>query len=135
MSSWLSHLPHQVPFRAASRAEKVADDRVKGSYFASVNDALQEGGASAREHLVVEAMAQIGGMLVFGESAAPGFLSAIDRVTFTSPVEPGDRVDLDVRLVAVLGRISRFEGTASRDGREIGAARFYLAAGEEQVHA
>ncbi|HVT03253.1 MAG TPA: hypothetical protein VHL58_07735 [Thermoanaerobaculia bacterium] len=135
MSSWLSFLPHQIPFRAASKAEKIADDRVTGWYLASAGDALQEGVASAREHLVVEAMAQIAGMLVFGESAAPGFLSAIDGVIFTDPVQSGDRVYLDVRLVAVLGRVSRFEGKASREGREIGSARFYLAAGEESVNA
>jgi len=136
VSSWLSFLPHQVPFRAAAKARKVTDDRVTGWYLASANDALQEGASrAAREHLVVEAMAQIGGMLVFGETAAPGFLSAIDGVTFTDPVETGDRVELDVRLVAVLGRLSRFEGTASRDGREIGSARFYLAAAEESQDA
>jgi predicted hotdog family 3-hydroxylacyl-ACP dehydratase len=122
-------LPHQVPFRLVSGVKLVGDATVEAVYLASSGDALYRNAPS--EAAVVEAMAQAGGILSFRGSAVPGFLSGIDEVEFSSPLEVGDRLDLRVKLVASFGRIFRFEGTAERDGVQVARARFYLAGGDE----
>lgn len=122
-------LPHQVPFRLVSRVRLVDDETVEAAYLASSGDALYRNAPSGAA--VVEAMAQAGGFLAFRGSGTPGFLSGIDEVEFSSPLEAGDRLDLRVRLVASFGRIFRFEGTAARGGVQVARAKFYLAGGDE----
>ena len=76
--------------------------------------------------MLVEAMAQFGGGLVF-DSARPGYISGMDGVEIDRPVGPGDVVRIAVRLEADFGGIFRFRGTAAVDGVEIARGRFYLA--------
>lgn len=102
----------------------------------SAGDALAEG-QELSQLLIFEAMAQIGGALAFGESAAPAHLSAIDRAVLSGPVAVGDCILLRVTLDTEFGAIFRFSGTAMRDGVEIASGRFYLAgkAAEDDDHA
>jgi 3-hydroxymyristoyl/3-hydroxydecanoyl-(acyl carrier protein) dehydratase len=123
--SWLSSLPHQIPFRAASTARVIDEKTIEGRYFISANDPLP------REVMLVEAMAQLGGGLAFRETRSHGFLTGIDRCEVVSMLEPGDVVELVVKLEAEFGGIFRFSGTASVAGVERGRARFYLAAPPE----
>jgi len=130
VNRWLEFLPHQIPFRAASSSTKTSDSSVEGCFISSPDDALYTGG-SIPEILVVEAMAQIAGSLVFGPSAAPGFLSAIDEARFEGPLVLGERLELRVTLDAQFGRIHRFRGIALRGGLQFATAKFYLAGAEE----
>jgi len=108
----------------------VSDKTVEGSFISSPDDALYLGG-TIPEILVIEAMAQIAGSLVFGESSAPGFLSAIDEARFEGPLTLGERLELSVTLDAEFGRIYRFRGIAARGGLQFASAKFYLAGAEE----
>ena len=130
MSSWLASLPHQIPFRAASAARQIDQESAEGLYLCSAGYALAEGGGIAWEILLVEAMAQVAGMLAFGASSTPGFLSAVDEVRIDEQPQIGDRIVLRVRRTAEFGRIFRFEGVAERDQMQIGRAKFYLAGPE-----
>lgn len=132
MKSWLSSLPHQIPFRAASSARVIDDSTIEGWFHPTPNDGLTERGAITLELLLVEAMAQIGGTLAFRASSAPGFLSAIDEARFLEPVALGEALRIEVTLRASLGRIHRLEGKALRGEAEVARARFYLAAGETE---
>jgi hypothetical protein len=127
VNSWLSSLPHQIPFRAAAAARKIDDETVEGAFFCSSSDALARA-FDPPASLVVEAMAQIAGSLVFTEPGAHGYLSAIDDFTIDRPLRQGDRLELRVRLDASFGGIWRFSGAAFIDGTECARARFYLAA-------
>ncbi|MCU1349794.1 MAG: beta-hydroxyacyl-ACP dehydratase [Acidobacteria bacterium] len=124
--SWLSSLPHQIPFRAATTARIVDAKTIEGRYFISANDPLP------REVMLVESMAQLGGGLAFHETRGHGFLTGIDRCEVVSMLEPGDVVDVVVTLEAEFGGIFRFNGTASVAGVERGRARFYLASPDAQ---
>ena len=116
--SWLASLPHQIPFRAASAATRVDDKTIEGTFLCTANDALPF------DVMVVEAMAQLAGGLVF---EAQGFLTGIDRCELARAIEPGDVVRLVVTLEAAFGGTFRFSGTGSIDGVEIVRGRFYLA--------
>lgn len=118
MSQWLASLPHQIPFRAASAARRIDEKTIEGVYVCTANDALPTG------VMVVEAMAQFAGGLVFRER---GWFSGIDRCELLRQVEPGDVVVCTVTLEAEFGGTFRFSGTGTVDGVEIVRGRFYLA--------
>jgi hypothetical protein len=115
--SWLAGLPHQIPFRAASAVRHLDEKTIEGVYVCTANDALPV------EVMVVEAMAQFAGGLVFQER---GFFTGIDRCEVTRAIEPGDVVVIRIALEAEFGGTFRFSGTGSVDGVEIARGRFYL---------
>lgn len=80
--------------------------------------------------MLVEAMAQVGGMLVFRGSSIPGLLVAIDDLEVTRPPVVGDRVELLVRLEGSIGSLFRLNAEARLDGKIIAKARVALAAAE-----
>ena len=67
--SWLSSLPHQIPFRAASSVVARDAKSIEGRFLWTAND------QATPEIMLVEAMAQFAGGLVFD---AQGFISGID---------------------------------------------------------
>ncbi|HVR38199.1 MAG TPA: hypothetical protein VMU84_03830 [Thermoanaerobaculia bacterium] len=117
MSHWLAHLPHQIPFRAASAARRIDDKQIEGSFLWTANDRMPA------EIMLVEAMAQFAGGLAF---EGQGFLSGIDRCEVTRAIVAGDLVDVSVTLEAEFGGVFRFNGVARIDGVEVAKGRFYL---------
>ena len=122
--SWLSSLPHQIPFRAASSLVSRDAKSITGKFLWTANEVMPP------EIMLVEAMAQFAGGLVFD---AQGFISGIDSCEVMRAIEPGDVVTIHVVLEADFGRIFRFNATAGIDGVEVGRGRFYLAAGDEKA--
>lgn len=115
--SWLARLPHQIPFRAASAAHRIDEKTIEGVYVCTAND------AATAEVMVVEAMAQFAGGLVF---EAQGFFTGIDRCEVLRAIEPGDVVAIRVELEAEFGGTFRFSGSGSIDGVDVVRGRFYL---------
>ena len=119
--SWLSSLPHQIPFRAASAVTARDEKSIEGTFLWTANEFLPA------EVMLVEAMAQFGGGLVF-DASRHGFVSGIDGCEIDRGIEVGDLVRIRVILDADFGGMFRFRGTASIDGVEVARGRFYLAA-------
>jgi 3-hydroxymyristoyl/3-hydroxydecanoyl-(acyl carrier protein) dehydratase len=118
--SWLSNLPHQIPFRAASAVRRIDEKSVEGVYVCTSNDLAPAG------VMAVEAMAQFAGGLVLKER---GYLSGIDRCEVLREIRPGDVLTCVVTLEAEFGGTFRFSGTGTIDGEEVVRGRFYLAGG------
>jgi 3-hydroxymyristoyl/3-hydroxydecanoyl-(acyl carrier protein) dehydratase len=116
--SWLSSLPHQIPFRAASAVHRVDETTIEGTYLVTANDVLPAG------VMAVEAMAQFGGGLVLRDQ---GFLTGVDRCEVLRELVPGDAVTCTVTLDAGFGGTYRFSGIGRVDGVDVVRARFYLA--------
>ena len=117
--TWLSNLPHQIPFRAASAARRVDEKTIEGVYVCTANDILPTG------VMVLEAMAQFAGGLVLKEQ---GFLTGMDRCEVLRAIEPGDELVCTVILEVSFGGTFRFSGVGRIDGVEAVRGRFYLAA-------
>jgi 3-hydroxymyristoyl/3-hydroxydecanoyl-(acyl carrier protein) dehydratase len=124
--TWLDSLPHQIPFRAASAATRVDAKTIEGVYVCTVNDAMPSA------VMAVEAMAQLGGGLAFGESRGHGFLTGIERCEIDRAIEPGDVIRFVVTLDADFGGTFRFSGSGLVDGVEVIRGRFYLASPDAQ---
>lgn len=120
--TWLSSLPHQIPFRAASTGRRIDDKTIEGSYLCAADDP---------QLFVAEAMAQLAGGLVF-DAARHGFLSGIDGFVLDRAVGAGDVVHIVVRLDAQLGGLFRFTATGSIDGVDVARGRFTLAASSHE---
>ncbi len=117
--TWLSGLPHQIPFRAASAVRRIDDRTVEGVYACTANDLVPAG------VMAVEALAQFAGRLVLREQ---GFLAGIDRCELARQVEPGETMVCRVTLEAEFGGTFRFGGVGLVEGVEVLRARFYLSA-------
>lgn len=124
MNGFLASLPHGIPFRAASAARRIDERTIEGTFVVTINDALAEGEPPFA--MLVEAMAQIAGSLVFS-GGGHGYLSAIDEYTTSGAIGAGDVFFLHVTLDATFGGIFRFSGVALREGLEFARAKFYLA--------
>ena len=115
--NWLSSLPHQIPFRAASTGRRIDDANIEGDYLCAADDPAL---------FLAEAMAQLAGGLVFG-AAQRGFLSGVDDFVQHRAPDVGEIVHIDVHLDAALGGLYRFTARGSVDGVEVARGRFTLA--------
>jgi beta-hydroxyacyl-ACP dehydratase FabZ len=73
--------------------------------------------------LIVEAMAQTGGMLLLGSLPVPEekvvYFMSLDNVKFRRPVKPGDQLRFELDLVQVRGMVCRMRGVAKVDGEVV----------------
>lgn len=122
--SWLSNLPHQIPFRAASAVRGIDGKTIEGIYVCTANDVLPTG------VMAVEAMAQFAGGLVLEKQ---GFLTGIDRCELLREIVAGDVLVCTVELEAEFGGTFRFSGIGRVDGVDTVRGRFYLAS--DNAHA
>ena len=122
LSNSATLFPHQIPFRVASKFIRRDEKSIEGEFLCTANDAMP------LDVMLVEAMAQFGGALVFD---AQGFLSGIDGCELTRAPEAGDVVRIEVTLDATLGALHRFSGIGRVGGVEVARARFYLSAHAE----
>ena len=73
--------------------------------------------------LIVEAMAQAGGMLLMDHFDDPEskvvYFMAIDGVKFRKPVLPGDQLRFELEMIQFRGRTCRMRGEAFVDGQVV----------------
>jgi beta-hydroxyacyl-ACP dehydratase FabZ len=76
--------------------------------------------------LLVEAMGQVGGLLLMNSFDEPErklvFFVGLDDVRFRRPVVPGDTLRIEMTLVRLRGRTCRMTGTATVDGARVAEA-------------
>jgi len=79
--------------------------------------------------ILIEALAQLAGIVFVGEGAAPlkGYLGEVTRMRFHRRVEPGDEVILEGDLVQAFGPYARFHGRASVRGELVAEGELILA--------
>lgn len=120
----MRHLPHRYPFVLVDFVESgESGDRVRAIKHVSIDEpfftALGTGRPTMPPMLIVEALAQAGGILCFYSgllkpgSGSTTFLAAIDDTRFERPACAGDTLVLDCRLKRALRGVVRIEGRAS----------------------
>lgn len=76
--------------------------------------------------LIVEALAQVGGILA-SKSGAKGnsvYFLSIDRAKFRKPIIPGDQMILEVKALHIRGKVWKFSGSAIVDNKQVAEAEF-----------
>jgi 3-hydroxymyristoyl/3-hydroxydecanoyl-(acyl carrier protein) dehydratase len=70
--------------------------------------------------LIIEAMAQVGGVLLMGSVTDPHtkvvYFTSLDNVKWRRPVKPGDQLRFELDLQQMRARIARMHGKAIVDG-------------------
>ncbi len=102
-------LPHRYPFLLVDRILEVeAQKRIVGIKNVTFNEPFFQGHFPGRPImpgvLIVEAMAQTGGVLAFlslpeEERGREVFFGGIDKVRFRRPVVPGDQMRMEVEVI------------------------------------
>jgi UDP-3-O-[3-hydroxymyristoyl] N-acetylglucosamine deacetylase/3-hydroxyacyl-[acyl-carrier-protein] dehydratase len=124
-------LPHRYPILLVDRIlELTPRKRVVGIKNVSINEPFFQGHFPGHPImpgvLIVEAMAQVGGMLLMDELREPPpkvvYFMALDNVKFRRPVVPGDQLRSEVEIVQLRGRNCRLKGVAYVDGQVVAEA-------------
>jgi 3-hydroxyacyl-[acyl-carrier-protein] dehydratase len=135
-------LPHAYPFLLVDRiVEMDPGKRIVGIKNVTYNEPFFPGHFPGRPImpgvLIVEAMAQTAGVLVFkslpeekyGQAV---FFLGIDSVRFRKPVIPGDQLRLEVEITKHRQAIWGFKGKASVDGKLVAEAELLAMLGDEK---
>ncbi len=115
----LEYIPHRYPFLLIDRVlEFEGGKRILGLKNVTINEPFFQG--HFPEHpimpgvLIVEAMAQAGGLLLMNEFDDPQskvvYFMSLDDVKFRRPVMPGDQLIFELRLLQLRGRTCRMQG-------------------------
>ena len=119
-------LPHRYPFLLVDRILEVEGTRkIVGLKNVTINEPFFQGHFPGHPVmpgvLIVEAMAQTGGMLLLEQIANRDnkvvYFMALDNVKFRKPVVPGDQLRMEVEMLQFRGKIARMKGTALVDGQ------------------
>lgn len=118
-------LPHRYPFALVDRIiEYVPGKRAVGIKNVTFNEPHFQGHFPGRPImpgvLIIEAMAQVGGVVLTQMADLTGGLfmfAGIDGVRFRRPVVPGDQLIMTVELISVKRRrFGKMQGRAEVDG-------------------
>jgi 3-hydroxyacyl-[acyl-carrier-protein] dehydratase len=119
-------LPHRYPFLLVDRIiENVPGGKAVGIKNVTVNEPFFQGHFPGRPImpgvLIVEAMAQVGGVVLLQMADLKDKLSlfaGIDKVRFRRPVTPGDQLVMTVELLTIKQRrFGKMQARAEVDGQ------------------
>jgi len=137
-----SLLPHRYPFLLVDRViELEPHKRIRAIKNVTINEPFFQGHFPGNPVmpgvLVVEAMAQVGGLLTqLSLANAPEkseklfYLVKVDKARFSKMVVPGDQLDIEVFLKRTIRNMAMYECVARVDGKEAASAEILCAEGK-----
>ncbi len=136
----MGYLPHRYPFILVDRVlELVPSEKIIALKNVTINEPFFQGhfpGAPIMPGvLIVEAMAQAGGVLVFEsldpeKHGAPVYFMGMDKVKFRKPVTPGDQIIFEINILKQRAKAVKMAGTASVDGKRVAEGEIMATIGE-----
>jgi len=127
----LDVIPHRYPFLLVDRIIEVEGTRrIVGIKNVTINEPFFQGHFPGHPImpgvLIIEAMAQVGGMLLLGTIEDPDqkvvYFMSLDNVKFRRPVLPGDQLRCELEMLQNRGRTCRMKGMAYVDGQVVAEA-------------
>jgi len=123
-------LPHRYPFLLVDRIlEYEAGKRVVGLKNVTINEPFFQGHfpghAIMPGVLIIEAMAQVGGMLLMATTHQGDkvvYFTSLDNVKWRKPVRPGDQLIFELDVVQIRGVMCKMRGVAKVDGSVVAEA-------------
>jgi 3-hydroxyacyl-[acyl-carrier-protein] dehydratase len=127
-------LPHRYPMLLVDRVlEMVLNERITALKAVTMNELFFQGHFPGRPIMpgvmIIEALAQAAGVLAVkslgeGEAGKLVYFMSIENAKFRVPVEPGVLLRLDANLIQKRGKVWKFAGRATVDGRLATEANF-----------
>ena len=124
-------LPHRYPFLLVDRIlELEQGKRVVGLKNVTINEPFFQGHFPGHPImpgvLIIEAMAQVGGVLLLGAIPKPEnkvvYFTSLNNVKWRRPVKPGDQLRFELELLQVRGSMAKMTGVARVDGEVVAEA-------------
>jgi 3-hydroxyacyl-[acyl-carrier-protein] dehydratase len=137
----LEHLPHRYPFLLVDRVKSIElGKRIVALKNVTMNEPFFQGHFPGRPImpgvLILEAMAQAAGILVFRTQGnkpdrnSVYYLAGIDKARFKRPVVPGDQLELEVMILRGLRGVWKFECKARVEGAIVCEAEMLCSVGK-----
>jgi len=128
-------IPHREPFLFVDRVTILEKGkRATGIKNVTINDYFFRGHFPGRHVMpgviIVEAMAQVGGVMLLASDENKGklaFFLSINNVKFRKPVVPGDQLVLEVEAVKIKSKTGQVRGRALVEGKVVAEADFVCA--------
>lgn len=126
-------LAHRYPFLLVDRILEIEEGkRIVGLKNVTINEPFFQGHFPGHPImpgvLIIEAMAQVGGVLLMGgmgeqmaDSKVAYFMS-LNNVKFRKPVKPGDQLIFEVEILQIRGTVCKTKGVARVDGEVVAEA-------------
>jgi 3-hydroxyacyl-[acyl-carrier-protein] dehydratase len=113
------YLPHRFPFLLIDRVLEVeSGKRIVGLKNVTFNEPFFQGHFPGNPVmpgvLIIEAMAQVGGILAFysGVQGDTIYFMSIEKAKFRKPVVPGDQLRLEINVLKRRNNVWKFSGEA-----------------------
>jgi UDP-3-O-[3-hydroxymyristoyl] N-acetylglucosamine deacetylase/3-hydroxyacyl-[acyl-carrier-protein] dehydratase len=127
----MQYLPHRYPMLLVDRIiEFEAGKRIVGIKNVTINEPFFQGHFPGHPVmpgvLIIEAMMQVGGMLMMDALENVGekvvYVASLDNVKFRRPVTPGDQVRFELEMLQVRRHVCRMRGVGYVEGQVVAEA-------------
>ena len=130
-------LPHRYPFLMIDRVEEVIKGKsAKGYKNVTINENFFNGHFPEYPVmpgvLILEALAQMGAVCILSMDdfkGKIGFLVGADKVRWKKQVMPGDKLELEIEIIKLRGRIGVGKGKATVDNQIVCEGEIMFAIG------
>ena len=124
----LKRLPHRYPFLLVDRVlDLETGKRIRALKNVTINEPFFQGHFPSEPVmpgvLILEAMGQVGGMLISQRPELKGsvfYLTSVEKARFRRPVVPGDQLVTEATIEKIRGRVGKVR-TVARVGKDIAA--------------
>jgi UDP-3-O-[3-hydroxymyristoyl] N-acetylglucosamine deacetylase / 3-hydroxyacyl-[acyl-carrier-protein] dehydratase len=124
-------IPHRYPFLLVDRILEIDEKkRIVGLKNVTINEPYFQGHFPGHPImpgvLIIEAMAQVGGVLLMGavddHASKVVYFMSLDNVKFRRPVKPGDQLIFELEITQIRGTVCKMRGVAKVDGDVVAEA-------------
>jgi beta-hydroxyacyl-ACP dehydratase FabZ len=133
-------LPHRYPFLLIDRVVNLTpNEEIVALKNVTINEPFFQGHFPSAPImpgvLIVEAMAQAGGVLVLDslpkdKHGRPVYFMGLDKVRFRKPVVPGDQIVFEVKLLKLRSKAAKLAGRATVDDNLVAEAELMASFGD-----
>ncbi len=126
-------LPHRYPFLLVDRIVEIeGNKRIVGIKNVTINEPFFQGHFPGHPimpgMLIIEAMAQVGGMLLMSHFEGQNvedkvmYFMSLDNVKFRRPVVPGDQIRFELEMLSFRGKTCKMKGVGYVEGQVVAEA-------------